>query len=379
MDRFSEKFHPRDQFIVAANRKRPLAMLLHDPNHKTIRARVWSTKGDFQQQIKDFRNELEIRIKTAIQKRSKSDVLKERDHFFLIFGEGDEIPGVLVHYIGGEILIQFYMDFWANYQDLFIQTIVKNVNHFLNKKITPKNIWVQKRSHTKEPAKCIDKNTSFKDIEVNEFGVKYKITLGKYYDHGIYTDMAAIRAKIKEQLRSSKSLLNLFSYTGAFSLFGLSLGLEDVVSVDLSKKYIHWLEENIALNEKLNKEHHTSMPVSTMSALNKFKSTEKTFDFIISDPPSSSSDGNKRSNALNDYKETLPLIQNLLNRNGYALLFINTHKVNMKKFEDRIMQIIENKKLKFKFENKFFLGEDCPNKKGFPEGSYLKGLLLKKI
>ncbi len=377
-DQYSEKFQPNERFIVAANRRRPFALLLHDPAHKSIRARVWATNGDFQKQIKNFKNDLAVRIKNAIVKRAKANYLEKRDHFYLIFAEGDNIPGILVHYLGGEILIQFYMTFWDTYKDYFIQTLIKNINDHLNEDVSFENIWIQHRSEVKQPAKCNDFNTSFKNLEISEFGIKYKVTLGKYYDHGIYTDMAAIREKIGNELANSKSVLNLFSYTGAFSLYALGKGAEDVVSVDLSENYLAWLDENIALNEEINKDKHTSMPIATLEALNEFVKNEKKFDFIISDPPSSSSDGNKRTNALADYKETLPLMDSILNQKGNLLVFINTHKVSMKKFEDRIDQIIKQKKLPLKVKSKFFLSEDCPHKKGFPEGSYLKGLLLTK-
>ncbi|MAX66259.1 MAG: hypothetical protein CME66_04925 [Halobacteriovoraceae bacterium] len=378
VDKFSENFHPKERFIVASNRKRPFALLLHDPTHKFVRARVWATDGNFQKQMKSFKNDLAKRIRVAINKRAKAPYKKERNHYYLIFAESDQIPGVNVHFLNGEILIQFYMDFWNQYQDYFIQTLLKSINENFNLDLTYENIWIQKRSLAKEPAKCLDPNASFKHITINEFGVDYKVTLGKFYDHGIYTDMASIRKKMEKQLKASESLLNLYSYTGAFSLYALQLGLKKVTSVDLSETYLNWLEENINLNTVLEKDNHESKMTSTLEALNELKDKKEKYDFIISDPPSSSSDGNKRSNALQDYKETLPLMEQVLSEKGQILAFINTHKCSMRKFEDKLKRIIESKKLNLKIVNKYYLSEDCPYKKGFPEGSYLKGLLLKR-
>lgn len=378
MDKFSEKFHPNENFIIASNRGKPFALLLHDPSHKQVRARVWSSNGDFQKQIKGFKSDLASRIAKAIHKRSEEKYTSERNHFYLIFGEADEIPGVLVQYLNGELLIQFYIKFWSPFEDFFIQCLIKSMKQSFKTELKNENIWVQQRSHSKEKAKCLDPSIAFKQLEVEEYGVKYKVTLGKFYDHGIYTDMAAIRNKIRTPLTNSNSLLNLFSYTGAFSLFSMKLGVKSVCSVDLSEKYLKWLNENIKLNSDLQKCAHETIKSSTAAALNKFKTEGRHFDFIISDPPSSSSDGNKRTNALNDYKETLPQIYNLLEKGGHTLIFINTHKVTMKKFEDKMKQIMENKSLRFNIIGKYYLTEDCPNKKGFPEGSYLKGMLLKK-
>lgn len=378
MDKFSEKFHPKEKFIVAANRSRPFALLIHDPTHKSVRARVWATKGDFGKQMKSFKNDLGVRIQKAIQKRLDSKVNEKRNNFYLIFGEGDDIPGLFVQFLNGEILIQFYMDFWNQYKDYIVQTIIKKINDTIDPDLYIENCWLQVRSDFKNAALSMDPNCSFRSVEVSEYDVKYKVTLGKYYDHGLYTDMSSVRGRIKDELKKANSVLNLYSYTGAFSLYAMSLGVDEVVSVDLSEKYIEWLEENIKINKEFDAEKHTSMTTDTQSALKEMVKAKKKFDFIISDPPSSSSDKNKRTNSLSDYKVNLPLINKLLTDEGKALIFLNTHKVSMKKFEERIKQIIESDKLKLSLQKKFYLAGDCPTIKGFPEGNYLKGILLKR-
>ena len=377
-DSFSEKFHPKDKFVIASNRKKPFALLLHDPTHKNVRARVWSTNGNFQRSIKNFKNDLIQRINQAVTKRFDKKIIEERNNFYLIFGEADKIPGLFVQFLNGELIVQFYMEFWRPYQDFVIQNIIKTVNQKFDLDLTISNMWIQYRSLQKEKPICLDPNTSFKNIIINEFGVNYKVLLGKYYDHGIYTDMSQTRQKLENTFKKSESVLNLFSYTGAFSLYAMHLGAKDVVSVDLSEKYLEWLEENIHLNDTINNENHTSMATSTLSALNELKEKNKKFDFIISDPPSSSSDGNIKSNALQDYQRTLPLISKLLTENGKALVFLNTHKCGLKKFEDKIKMTISKNKIPLKIGRRFFLDGDCPSQKGFPEGSYLKGLLLVK-
>lgn len=378
IDSFSEKFHPKEKFIVAANRQRPFALLLHDPIHKDVRARVWATQGNFQKMIRSFKNDLATRINKAIKKRKNSPYVKDRNHFYLIFAEADEIPGLLVHYLNGEILIQFYTDFWSQYKDYLIQTISKSVQDIFNEEITFENIWVQNRTKNKEVAKSLDFNISFKNIEIEEFGVKYKVTLGKHYDHGIYTDMASIRKRLSKCFSETSKVLNLFSYTGAFSLYALKLGAKEVTSVDLSEDYLNWLKENIALNDDIKADSHHTMAQSTKSALTSLKESGKSFNFIICDPPSSSSDGNVRTNALSDYNEILPQLYEILEDGGKALVFINTHKLSLRKFEERINRIIQKNDLNLKFTGKYYLSEDCPSKKGFPEGNYLKGLLFTK-
>ena len=328
--------------------------------------------------MKNFKNDLLTRIRKAVKLRQAKNILDNRNHMYLVFGESDEIPGLFIKYFDGEILIEFYMDFWKQYQDFITQNTVKIINEVLKKDISASNIWIQYRSNALSLATCKDPNATFRRVDISEYGVNYKVLIGKHYDCGIYTDMAAIRYKLRHEISKSESLLNLYSYTGAFSLYALKLGVKSVTSVDLSEAYLDWLDENIALNDDIDKERHTRLNIATNEALSSFANKNTTFNFIISDPPSSSSDGNKRSNALADYAQTLPKMDKVLSEHGSMLLFLNTHKCTHEKFKNKIKSIIQKNNLNLKLQTTYFLNEDCPSKKGFPEGSYLKGLLLKR-
>jgi 23S rRNA (cytosine1962-C5)-methyltransferase len=377
LDQYSEKFHPKEKFIIATDKRKPFALLIHDPTHKDVKARVWATSGNFQMMLKNFKNDIIMRLRKSFKTRFDKKYLEKRNHFYLTFGENDYIPGIFIRYFDGEILIEFYMEFWRAYQDFIVQNVVKIMNEMFKADIDVSDIFVQYRSQMKEVAKCLDPNTNFKRVDINEYGVNYKVYLGKHYDTGIYTDMAAIRERLKGQFSRAKSLLNLYSYTGAFSLFGLSHGMDHVTSVDLSENYLEWLDENLALNKNLDLSKHTSMAMSTKEALKELKNKEAKFDFIISDPPSSSSDGNRITNALDDYQETLPMMADVLSKDGQILVFLNTHKVSMDKFKGKIKNIIHRNKLPLYLAHNVYLGDDCPFRKGFPEGSYLKGITLK--
>lgn len=377
-DKFTEKFQPRDRFIVAKDKKRPFSLLLHDPKHSQIKARLWSTTGDFNKQIKNFKKDLSYRIDTAIKKRSDLSLLESRENIYLIFAEADMLPGIKVNLLGKEILIQFYSFFWENYEDLVSNAILKSIHKHIGLELYKENIWIQYRADSgkkKLAPKCLDPNLSFKTINLTEFDVKYELHLGKNYDPGIYTDMSAIRKDLYDYFKNSKSVLNLFAYTGAFSLFALAQGAEEVCSIDISEQYIQELIDNIKLNEfDLNK--HIEIISSVNEGLNQLTKDERKFDLIISDPPTSSSDKKKRTNSLRDYETTLPQMCKVLNEKGSIVAFLNTHTVNKRKFEQKIQEIIKDKNLKLKITKHLKQKDDCPTLKGFPEGTYLKGLVL---
>ena len=377
-DSFSNRFPRHSDFIIATDdRKRPMALLLHDPLHKNIKARVWSTKVPFEREALHFTAGIQGRLDLAFEKRAQEKALKERENYYLVFGEADQLPGLFVLRLKDRILIQFYTQFWNRYKSI-VQTTLQEVFP----EIKDENIWFQLRGETRELQKLpVNALTPERrdEFHLQEFGLQYLVRLGSSYDHGLYTDMSSIRHTLKKYMTKDSSVLNLFSYTGAFSLWAMKLGAKTVTSVDLSPKYIEWLQQNLGLNPDLNSTQHEALTMSVDEALEKMISENRKVDFIICDPPSSSSDGEKRTSAIKAYKDLINKMNKVLNPTGKLVLFLNTHQVTNQKFEKTIQDNLSELKLNYKLVMRLTLGQDCPTLKGFPEGSYLKGLVLEKI
>lgn len=367
LDRFSAKFPKGAKFLRSRLDEKNFVVLLNDPNHPNVKARVWDISEKSLIEDKEFVYALKGRLYRSIELRPQSNF--DRENYYLCFGEADELPGLFVIKLANQILIQFYADFWNHFE--------KDVVRIIAEKFPNETLWVQKRNlnQEKEFYCATDKRKKEENIVLTEYGVKYHVKFNKYYDIGIYTDMAAIRERVGKNIEG-KDVLNLFSYTGVYSLFALNKGANSVVSVDLSKKYIEWLDENLELNPELDSSKHESMVMATKKALMKLIDQERTFDVIICDPPSSSSDGKKRTKAIDAYKELVPLIEKCLNKKGKAYTFLNTHSITRRKFEERMRQYTNGTRLKVTDPIK--LTGDCPSLKGFPEGDYLKGLTLHK-
>lgn len=376
-DNFSNRFPRQSEFIIATDdRKRPMALLMHDPYHKNVKARVWSTKFPFDREAQHFTASIQGRLDLAFEKRIQQKELKERENYYLVFGEADQLPGLFILRLKDRVLIQFYTQFWNRYKSI-IQTTVQEVFP----EIKDEDVWFQLRGETKElqklPQNGLDQGRK-DEFHLSEFGIQYLIRLGSSYDHGLYTDMSSIRHTLAKLIQPGSSVLNLYSYTGAFSLWAMKLGATSVVSVDLSPKYIEWLQQNLALNPELNHTQHEAMISSVNDALSELQKNERKFDVIICDPPSSSSDGEKRTSAIKAYKELLQRMDPLLNSKGKLVVFLNTHQVSSEKFDRAMKDYFTELKLNYKVSSRLTLGQDCPTLKGFPEGSYLKGLILEK-
>jgi 23S rRNA (cytosine1962-C5)-methyltransferase len=378
-DTYTVRFPKNDFFLIGFDEKnrQEIALLINDPGHKNVKARLWSLNPEDWKKNPDFKEELEKRIKNSIELRINSKLAHERDNFYLINAESDFLPGLLVLKLKNQILIQYYALFWKNVEAQLLEILQAQIKLLLPEYLM-EDIWIQERNFNQVKSIRSINGKTHADFVLNEFGINYQIRLNEHYDFGIYTDMSAIRKQMRPYLERSQSLLNLFSYTGAFSLYGLKLGAKNVVSVDLSLKYLNWLEENIALNPELDSDLHSSLCMPTDKALEKLISEQVKFEAIICDPPSASSDGSTTSSALKSYEKLLPLMLKLLAQDGSMFVFLNTHTISWNKFEEKLKQIVQTSEFanKINIGKRFKLSEDCLALKGFHEGDYLKGFLI---
>ncbi len=377
-DSFSNRFPRNSEFVVAMDeRKRPMALLLHDPQHRNVKARVWTTKYPFDREAQHFTAGIQARLDLAIEKRTQMKELKNRENYYLVFAEADQLPGLFIQKLNDRILIQFYTSIWNRYKTIIMTTIQE-----VFPEMKDDQFWFQMRGETRElqklPVNAVDAGRR-DEFHLSEFGNQYLIRLGSSYDHGLYTDMSAVRSELTKLVTKDARVLNLYSYTGAYSLWAMKLGASQVTSVDLSPKYIEWLQQNIGLNPDLDHTKHDALTMSVDDSLAKLKSEEKKFDLIICDPPSSSSDGDKRTSAIKAYKDLLRDMNTVLADHGRLVIFLNTHQTSGQKFERAILDYLKELNLNFKITQRLGLGQDCPTVKGFPEGSYLKGLVLEKL
>lgn len=377
-DNFSLRFPRHAEFIIALDdRKRPMSLLIHDPRHKNIKARVWSTKFPLDREAQHFTASLQARLDLAFEKRSSLEQTQARENYYLCFGEADQLPGLFIIRLKDRVLVQFYTGFWLRYKSI-IQTTIQEVYP----EISDDHIWFQLRGETKElqklPQNAVEQNRK-DEFHLNEFGMQYLIRLGSSYDTGLYTDMSSVRDVLKNEINAESKVLNLYSYTGAFSLWALKLGAEQVTSVDLSPKYIEWLQQNLGLNPEIDANKHEAIVKACDEALDELASVEKKYNFVICDPPSSSSDGQKRTSAIKAYKDLIAKMDKVLEHKGKMVIFLNTHQVSAPKFEKQIGDYLKELGLNYKIGKKLGLSQDCPTLKGFPEGNYLKGMILQKL
>ena len=169
---------------------------------------------------------------------------------------------------------------------------------------------------------------------VEENGLKFIVNLSDYLDTGLFLDHRITRQLVREESKN-KNVLNLFAYTGSFSVYAAAGGASEVVTVDLSNTYLKWAERNMQLNSfnEPGKFHYVRADVKQY--LQKINADH--FDIVIMDPPTFSN-SKKMEGFLDIQKDHVELINLCLrSMKSGGILFFST---NYRKF------ILDNEKIR---------------------------------
>ena len=146
------------------------------------------------------------------------------------------------------------------------------------------HIHLKQRSRQRGSSQYEKTGRSGEDFIVHENGRAFWVNLDKYLDTGLFLDHRNTRALVGSEARG-KRFLNLFSYTGSFSVYAATGGAVSSETVDLSNTYLDWARRNFELN-RINPEQHRIIRADVFQYLQNAAAEGKRFDLIVMDPPS---------------------------------------------------------------------------------------------
>jgi len=167
-------------------------------------------------------------------------------------------------------------------------------------------------------------------------------------------------------------VLNCFSYTGGFSVYGLAGGAKRADSVDSSEAAIAVARANVALNGFS----ETENGFFSDDFLNFFQQNEKEYDFIFFNPPAFAKKGSDIKNASRGYRDINRLAMQKLHLGGLLLTSSCSAHIDRELFKTIIFQAAKDAKRSVKILSYHVLAADHPVNLFYPEGDYLKSLLL---
>ena len=215
------------------------------------------------------------------------------------------------------------------------------------------HIFIKKRERQKGEQQYSKLNQQKTELIVNENGMSFIVNLSDYLDTGLFLDHRITRQMIKD-IASDKRVLNLFAYTGSFSVYAASGNAKKITTVDLSKTYINWAKRNMLYNKLFDVEKHEFIQEDVLQYLDKIELNS--YDIIILDPPTFSN-SKRMDDVLDIQRDHVNLINHclaILSENGVLLFSTNyrnfileTEKINSAKIKD-----ITKKTTPFDFEGK---------------------------
>ena len=193
------------------------------------------------------------------------------------------------------------------------------------------------------------------EFEVEENGLKFIVNLGDYLDTGLFLDHRITRQMVREQ-SMGKKVLNLFAYTGSFSVYAAAGGANEIITVDLSKTYLNWAERNLQLNGFTDKSTFTFIHADVKQYLKTIRVDY--FDIIIMDPPTFSN-SKRMDDFLDIQRDHAELINDCLRglkTRGVLYFSTNFTKfiLDKEKINTAIVKDITKNTTPFDFEGKLF-------------------------
>lgn len=290
--------------------------------------------------------------------------------FRLFNGEGDGLGGLTIDFYNGFAVFSWYNQFIYSQKKAIVkafQVVFPDIKgayeklRFSEAALESQHIFGQEAA---EP------------LLVMENGVTYATYLNEGLMTGIFLDQKNVRGALAGGLSTGKTLLNMFSYTGAFSVAAAFGGSSQTTSVDLAKRSLDKTREQFLVNG-IEPESQKIYVMDVFGYFNYAKKKELTYDMVVLDPPSFARNGKKTFSVAKNYGDLVKEAVEILENNGTLIASTNAANVSDKKFRQMIEEALKNKGVKFTVFQEEKLPADFHIADSFPEGNYLKVLFIK--
>ena len=314
------------------------------------------------------------RLSEALMLRRALNLLRADNNIFrLVHGEGDRLPGLIVDIYGETAVMQAHSVgmHYARHQ------IAQSLQRILGKSVTQ----VYYKSETTLPYKAnleeldgpLLGNASNNNVAV-ENDLRFHIDWLRGQKTGFFIDQRENRLLL-QHYSNKRYVLNMFCYTGGFSVYTLRGGAQEVVSVDSSAKAIDLTNANVALNYP-NCDHHKAYAEDAFKFLDK---ADDAYDLIVLDPPAFAKHKEAVRNALKGYTRLNLQAMRKIKRDGILFTFSCSQAISKDQFRLAVFTAAAQSGRYVRILHQLHQPADHPVNIYHPEGEYLKGLVLEII
>jgi 23S rRNA (cytosine1962-C5)-methyltransferase len=324
-------------------------------------------------EIEPNRDFWKTKIKNAIDLRRALGYLDSNDTNVcrLIHGEGDGFPGFICDYYNGIVVFQAHSKGMYLLEDMFAEIF----REILGNKVTTIYDKSDKTIPKSDGTAVIENHFLYgneTEKEVLEYGMKFYVNVVEGQKTGYFVDQRENRYLLR-QYSKNRTVLNMFCYTGGFSVSALKGGAKSVTSVDASQTAIDLTVRNGEINGYTS-DVHEALATDAFEYLDKMEPNK--YDLIVLDPPAFAKHANVTNQAVKGYTRINRAAMERIAPGGILFTFSCSQAIDKQTFRMAVMEASLQAKRKVRILHQLTQPNDHPISMYHPEGEYLKGLVL---
>jgi 23S rRNA (cytosine1962-C5)-methyltransferase len=335
-----------------------------------IRARVWS--WDEAERIDG--DLLRARLRQALAARERLLRADDSDAMRLVHGESDGLPGVIADRYGDVVVLQLL----SAGAERRRSELAEAVRELTGCACVFERSDADVRALEGLPARSglLHGDLPAAGVQMREHGLRYGVDVAAGHKTGFYLDQRDNRKRIGD-LSQGRDVLNCFCYTGGFTLNALAGGAKSVLSVDSSADALAQAKDNLARND-LDAARAEWQDADVFKHLRTLRDQGRSFDLVVLDPPKFAPTAAFAEKAARGYKDINLLALKLLRPGGLLASFSCSGGVSTELFQKILAGAALDAGVDAAIVGRFAASADHPVLLSFPEGDYLKGLLLRR-
>ena len=331
------------------------------------------------------------RIRAAYKVREAIGLIRpDNNTFRLIHGEGDFLPGLIVDVYADTAVVQAHSIGMHESRNEIANALMSEIPQVQNVYYKSDDTLPFKASIEGDKTGWLITNQQSQITHSDEFwsvenGLEFRIDWLRGQKTGFFVDQRENRVLV-ERYASGKDVLNMFCYTGGFSLYALRGGAKTVDSVDVSQKAIDLVNINVARNFPNDPRHHayaadafdflSEKITNHKSPITNHQSPITNYDLIVLDPPAFAKHRDAVKNALRGYQRINAKAIEKIRPGGILFTFSCSQAVDKEAFRLAVFSAAAQVGRKVRILHQLHQPQDHPINIYHPEGEYLKGLVL---
>ena len=357
----------RGETVLVKSAGQPIAVAAWSPQSQ-ICARVWSFDCSVFVDERFFKE----KINRAVALRASLPAFHHSNALRLVHGESDGLPGLIVDRYADVLVAQFLSAGAEKWREEILNSLVE---------ITGCEAIFERSDAEVRALEGLQPRTGFargnreaKRCPIVEYGLHYRVDVEAGQKTGFFLDQRENRQRVRA-LAAGREVLDAFCYTGGFSVAALAGGATQVTAVDSSAAALEVAKENLAANAMDGSK--ISLEQADVFAYQRLlRDRGKRFGLVVLDPPKFAPTAAQAKNAARAYKDINLLALRLLKPGGLLATFSCSGGVPAELFQSIVAGAAADAGVDAKIIERFGAAADHPVALQFPEGDYLKGLLL---